>query len=158
MTANPSTLDVRGVLIPLEGNRLLLPNVTIVEIVGFRSPEPYDNAPGWLLGEMQWHNRRFPLVSFEQAVGEQEVTPGHRARIVICHTLREDPEGIPYIGVVSKAVPRLVRLRVENIFPNTDDEHDSNPLILRRVNVSEQDAIIPDLDALEDMIGASLNG
>jgi chemosensory pili system protein ChpC len=147
--------DIRGVLIPLDGYKLLLPNVTIAEVVGFREPSPYPQTPDWLLGEIQWHGRKFPLVSFERALNVPTAPPGARARIVVCNTLGEDPRGLPYIGVVAKAIPRLVGLIPASISPNLVAS-EASPLVLRQVYVAGQEAIIPDLDALEETIIESL--
>lgn len=148
MTA--TELEIRGVLIPLHGNYLLLPNVTIADVIGFRPPEPVSLAPEWLLGEIQWHSRRFPLVSFEQALGTAMPAPGHRARIVICYTLTEDSGNLPYVGIVAKGIPRLTRVTEENIRLKAGGT--ANPLILRQVSLSGQQVIIPDLVALENII------
>ncbi len=148
--------DVRGVLIPLDGCNLLLPNVTIAEVIGFREAAPYPQTPDWLLGEIQWHGRKFPLVSFEQALGAPTKGPGPRARIAVCHTLSDDPRGLPYIGLVSKAIPRLMGLIPASISPNLT-ANEASPLVLRQVYVAGQEAIIPDLDALEELITESLS-
>ena len=148
--------EIRGVLIPLDGSKLLLPNMTIAEVIGFRDPAPYPHTEKWLLGEIQWHGRKFPLVSFEQALGTLASAPGPRARIVVCHTLGEDARGLPYIGVVAKAIPRLIGLVPASISPNITAS-EASPLVLRQVYVAGQEAIIPDLDVLEEMIIQSLS-
>ena len=147
--------EIRGVLVPLDGCKLLLPNMSIAEVIGFREPDLYPQAPDWLLGEIQWHGRKFPLVSFEQALGTLTSGPGPRARIVVCHTLGEDSRGLPYIGMVAKAIPRLIGLVPASISPNITAS-EASPLVLRQVYVAGQEAIIPDLDALEEMIIQSL--
>jgi len=56
--------DIRGVLIQVEGARLLLPNATIAEVLSFAEPEPVAAAPHWLLGRIRWRGWQLPLASF----------------------------------------------------------------------------------------------
>ena len=61
--------DIRGVLIQIEGARLLLPNATIAEVLSYADPEPVENAPDWLLGRIRWRGWQLPLVSFARIAG-----------------------------------------------------------------------------------------
>lgn len=46
--------EIRGVLIQIEGGRLLLPNATVSEVLSYADPEPIENAPDWILGSIRW--------------------------------------------------------------------------------------------------------
>src|SRR5437899_551186 len=61
--------DIRGVMIPITGGRVLLPNATIAEVVSYTNPEKIPNAPDWLLGRLPWRGWRLPLFSFAMLSG-----------------------------------------------------------------------------------------
>ena len=142
--------EVRGVYIPIESSQLLLPNAAVTEVVGFQEPTPAAGAPEWLLGELEWRRQTIPIVSFERALGLSEGKLSHRARIIICNTLNGSQD-LPFIGVVAKSIPRLIHVRTDNIV-DAKGEEDLGPLVLNKVTVAGEEAIIPDLDRLEQML------
>lgn len=139
--------ELRGVLLPLRGALLLLPNASISEIVGYHEPTPVKNAPEWLLGLQDWHQQKVPLVSFETLVGRGSEEVGHGARVAICKTLGDNPER-PFIGIVLSSMPQLVRVTEDAIAPLSEEE-DLGSAVLRQVAINNQAAWIPDLNALE---------
>ena len=98
--AQKAVTEIRAVLIPLESGRLLLPNATVAEVVGYQPPEPVEGGPDWLLGEVEWRQNRIPVVAFERTLGGNPGDAGHRARIVICNTLNGNAER-PHIGILA---------------------------------------------------------
>ena len=148
-------LEVRGVLLPLRSGQLLLPNVSVSEVIGFRQPDsPPDDAPDWLLGVMSWHQRLVPLVSFDVLVGSPSEEIGNRARIAICNTLNGNPQR-PYIGILLRSIPHLVRVTEEFIAP-LGEPGDGGDMVKQQVRISGQEAWIPDLDALEQALSKVL--
>lgn len=142
--------EVRAVFIPIESQQLLLPNAAVAEVIGYREPTSFHDAPEWLLGGMEWRNKSIPVVSFEQMLEIPEGEPGARARIAVCNTLN-GADDIPFIGIVAKSIPRLVRVKNDNIL-SVDEESDLGPLVLEQVIASGERALIPDLDRLEQMV------
>ncbi|WP_177419867.1 chemotaxis protein CheW [endosymbiont of Lamellibrachia barhami] len=142
--------EVRSVLIPLESERLLLPNAAVAEVVGYRKPKPEENLPEWLLGFIEWRKYDIPVVSFDGLIGKPIQEPGHRGRIIVTHTLNGDEE-LPYIGLVAQAIPRLVRVTSDNILPASSDE-EMGVVIQKPVIIGGESALIPDLDELELLV------
>jgi len=141
--------EMLGLLIPLNENYLLLPNAAVAEVIGHREAKVMADSPDWLLGEMQWRRQTIPMISFEKAVGLAYEEPKHRARICVCNTLSEHSR-LPYVGIVSKGIPRLVRVNRDNIEASEDEQADG--LISNRVMVAGETALIPDLDELEKQL------
>jgi chemosensory pili system protein ChpC len=142
---------MRGVLLPVGERSLLLPNAAVAELVGFQEPAPEDGAPDWLLGSIQWRGRRVKVVSFGAVAGAGPAgLPGQRLRIALLNTLNGNPE-LPYIGLLTLGISRLVRASADNLAPDPSGEVDSD-LVLRSVTVGGQPAWIPDLDRLERML------
>ncbi len=151
MSANKTSAEVRGVLLPLQEGQLLLPNAAVCEVVSYRVPDTTENGmPDWLLGLFSWRNHRIPLISFESLLQRDAGEVGHRARVAICNTLNGD-EAQPYIGILLRSAPHLVRVTEEAIAPFAGDEELSE-VVASRVIVNGVDALIPDLDALELML------
>ncbi|MCB1857750.1 MAG: chemotaxis protein CheW [Gammaproteobacteria bacterium] len=150
MSSGETQLEVRGVLLPLQSGQLLLPNISVSEVVGYGEPEEVPKgAPDWLLGVMSWRHYRVPLVAFESLLGMPEKEIGHRARIALCNTINQ-ASTLPYTGFLLRTIPRLVRVTEGVIVPL--DEQDASPMVIRHVMVNDQEAWIPDLDALEQAL------
>ncbi len=144
---NPG-VELRGVLLPLEATNLLLPNLTVIEVIGFREEDPVKNAPEWLRGLITWNQRRIPVISFEYFVHQEAANVGYRARIALCHNISGDPR-LPFIGILCKSIPRLARVndqtvsevRLQEIAPD---------MTLKHITYNGEDAWIPDMDKLAD--------
>ena len=59
-----SATDIRCMLIPLHGDRLLLPNAAVAEVIGYREPDSMANDEPWLQGKVNWHQRELPVIDF----------------------------------------------------------------------------------------------
>ncbi len=147
-------LELRGVLLPLRGAQLLLPNASISEIVGYQEPSPIAGAPDWLLGLHDWHQQKVPLISFETLLEKGEPQAGHSARVAVCKTLGGNPER-PFIGILLSSMPQLVRVSEESIAPLANTE-ELGSAVLRQVVINNQAAWIPDMNALEWMVQEAL--
>lgn len=138
--------DLRGVLLPLHDTHLLLPNVTVSEVIGYRDPEPIDAAPDWLLGTVTWRQRKVPLVSFEYFVLKEAAEPGYRSRIALCHNLLANPQ-MPFIGILCNSIPRLARVNTDTVSESMLQEL-LPEMTLKHLTYNTEDAWIPDLEAL----------
>lgn len=146
--ANPG--DIRGVLIPVGGQQLLLPNATVAEIIAYREPVAGpQGGPDWLLGEIDWRQRKVPLAALETLLGG--TYRGYtRGRIAVCYSLLEG-EQRPYLGVVSDGIPHLIRVREDDLEPLALNDGDADLPVLARLRIKGEDALIPDLARLSQM-------
>jgi len=141
--------EIRGVLFPLSEGQLLLPNLTMLEVIGFREAEGVKGAPEWLLGMVRWNQRRIPLVIFDYFISHQIPEPGYHARIAICYNPKADSR-IPLIAILCHSVPRLARLNRETL--KDVDDSAFTQMVLKKVRYQDADAWIPDLPGLADMM------
>lgn len=145
--------DIRGVLIPVGTEKLLLPNATVAEIISYRDPESTpEGAPNWLLGDIGWRQRTVPVVALENMFGG-DYQGYTRGRIAVCYSLLEDEEH-PYLGVVSDGIPHLVRVREEDIEVLPLSDADRELPVLARLRLKDEEALIPDLARLTEMVAA----
>ena len=140
---------IRGVLIQVTDARLLLPNATIAEVLSFASPDAMENAPDWMLGKIRWRGWQLPLVSFSRFAGIAEEDGGLGSKVVVLKNLGGDAKR-PFFALLTQGFPRLVTV-TEGVLATEADGADLPAGVLARVRLNEDDAVVPDLAALEDL-------
>ena len=151
----PAQTDIRGVLIQVQGARLLLPNATIAEVLSFADPEPIANAPDWLLGRIRWRGWQLPLMSFARMAGIAEERGGLGSKVIVLKALGGDPKA-PYFAVLTQGFPRLVTVSDAALVTEETDRALLPRGVHARVMLNDDEALVPDLEQLEQMIGESL--
>ena len=143
--------DIRGVLIQIAGSQLLLPNAATVEVLSYVDPEPLDNAPDWLLGQIRWRGWRLPLVSFARIAGTHSEGAAVGTKVIVIKALGGDPK-LPYFALVAQGFPRLVTISRDNMIVDSKHREVMPDGIRLRVMFNDDVALVPDLDAAERMI------
>ncbi len=143
--------DIRGVLIQIAGSQLLLPNAATVEVLSFVDPEPLENAPDWLLGQIRWRGWRVPLVSFARIAGTHAEGAAIGTKVIVIKALGGDPK-LPYFALVAQGFPRLVTISRDNMIVDSEHAEVMPDGIRLRVMFNQDVALVPDLDAAERMI------
>ena len=139
--------ELATLLIPMYEKQLVLPNVSVAEVIPYAPPQPADNAPDWYLGTVQWRNIDVPVVSFEALNGEVAVSHSRKRRIAVLNGL-VDNQRLPFCAMVTEAMPRLMRIMADEIA--ADDEGGMlGPCELGRVLVNGERAVIPNIDYLQ---------
>lgn len=146
--------DVRGVLIQLAGSRLLLPNATIAEVMSFAPPEPVSDAPEWLLGKIRWRGWQLPLIAFARLAGLAVEKGGLGSKVVVLKALGGNPQA-PYFAILTQGFPRLVTVSRATLLVNAE-ETDLPAGVQARVTLNQDDAFVPDLEAVELLIAEAL--
>lgn len=152
--------DIRGVLIQVEGARLLLPNATIAEVLSYADPEPVADAPEWLLGRIRWRGWQLPLTSFARLAGIADEAGGLGSKVVVLKALGGDAH-LPYLAVLTKGFPRLVTVSRDALVADAGEgdsaSTDALPRgVLMRVLLNGEPALLPDVDAIEGAIREAL--
>ena len=149
-----STNIIRGVLIQVAEARLLLPNATIAEVLSYADPEPVADAPDWLLGRMRWRGWQLPLVSFSRFSGIAEDRGGLGSKVIVLKALGGDAKH-PFFALLTQGFPRLVTVTEGSLVSDSDDAGVPEG-VLARVRLNEDDALLPDLAAIEEKIAEAL--
>jgi chemosensory pili system protein ChpC len=143
-------------MISVSQGRLLLPNASVAEVITFSDPEPVENAPEWVLGQIRWRGWRLPLLSFSrfaQWTEEEEASTG--AKVVVLKALGGNPK-LPYFAMLSQGFPRLVTVSNEGL----QEAHSVKELPLgihSMVTLNGDPAHVPDLLSLELLIDKAIN-
>lgn len=145
--------DIRGVLISVGQGRLLLPNASVAEVITFSDPEPVDNAPAWMLGQIRWRGWRLPLLSFSRFAGWSQEEGQIGAKVVVLKALGGNPK-LPYFAVLSQGFPRLVTVAQSALSETARDNLPAG--IHSMVMLNDDAAAVPDLLGLERLIDEAL--
>ena len=150
-----SETEIRSVLVPVTDAELLVPNASIAEIVGYTSPEPIDQAPEWLLGNILWHGWQVPVVSFGMLTEQQQGESVEGAKICISKSLI-DNERMPYIGILAQGFPRLVTVTSDTL--TEVPESSSHIAIAGKAIIGDREAWVPDLDRIGQLVAHAAFG
>jgi chemosensory pili system protein ChpC len=148
---NTQANDIRGVLIQIAGSQLLLPNAATVEVLSYADPDPVDNAPDWLLGQIRWRGWRLPLVSYGRIAGTHTEGASVGTKVIVIKALGGDPK-MPYFALVAQGFPRLVTITRENMIFDSEHLESLPDGIKLRVMFNDDTALVPDLDATERLL------
>ena len=138
--------DVPCLLLPFAQCTLLVPTVTVAEIVGYSIPTAIEGSPSWLLGEFSWRDQSVPMLSFERLNGDTQPELSMHTRVaVLNHTGLSDE--VPFLAVATAGIPKLARVTSEDI--SLLDQELSNALEKAHVSLNGDNLIIPEIAALE---------
>jgi chemosensory pili system protein ChpC len=148
--------EIRTFIAPLIDGFMMLPNSAVAEVLAFDRPEPFKQAPAWLLGELGWRDWQVPVICFEQLVEKSSrtsVTP--KARILIIKTLGESTQ-VNYIGLVIQGLPKLKKVTASSL---VEKQTDNLPEILfSKVSIDDLEAVIPELGNLTYIVEQAAYG
>lgn len=147
--------DIRGVMIQVAGARLLLPNATIAEVLSYAPPAPIANAPRWLLGQIRWRGWSLPMIAFGELSGLAREPGGLGSKVVVLKALSAASR-LPYFAMLTQGFPRLVTVSASGLYLQSRED-EALPLgVQARVRLNDDAALLPDLEAVEAMIGEAL--
>jgi chemosensory pili system protein ChpC len=142
--------DISSMLLPVEGRLLLLPGVSVAEIVGFVPPEHDEtDMPSWYLGTIHWRNQRVPLVSYEMMTGGSQPFISSHCRIAVMNNTGLSQQ-LDFFAMLLQATPKLLRLKSEEVKENSDQHPAEGEKM--HVLVSGEKAVIPDTQFMERTI------
>ncbi|MEO6137454.1 MAG: chemotaxis protein CheW [Luteimonas sp.] len=147
--------DIRGVLIQVSGARLLLPNATIAEVMSFADPEPIADTPDWLLGRIRWRGWQLPLIAFARLSGIAEEKGGLGSKVIILKALGGNAKS-PFFALLTQGFPRLVTVARDALVAQEEGVSSLPTGVRARVLLNQDDALLPDLEQIESLIGQAL--
>ncbi len=143
--------ELYSLLVPLAGERLIVPRACVAEVIGYQPPAEMTNAPPWYAGLVSWSGRSVPVVSFEGAFGQTLPVITTRTRIVVFHA----PSGklqAGCFGILTHGFPQLVRVNADIIRPDPTRSFPERSPIICQVRMINETRLLPDLERLEQMI------
>jgi len=146
--------ELYSLLIPLRSERLVVPRVCVAEVIRYHAPPAAEQPSGWFRGMTRWNNRAIPVVSFEMLCGEALSVASGRTRVVVVNPL--NPAECPHYGVLAEGFPQMVKVNREVVMLDSDYKVPRAAPVLCRINMLKEQALIPDLEAIEQRIAAEL--
>ncbi len=145
---------IRTQLIPLVGMNMVLPNTCIAEVVRPGELNPVKKTPRWFLGMMDWRGVRIPVISFEAANDIASSTPMDNVHIAVLNGIGGD-EKLPFYGVVSQGIPKLMRLEKSTISA-VKTPGKKPPLVSEQAQLADMTVVIPDQNKIEILLAAEI--
>jgi len=143
--------ELYSLLVPLSGERLIVPRACVAEVIGYQPPAQMTNAPPWYAGLVVWGGRSVPVVSFEGTLGQPLPIVSTRTRIVIFHAAAGLLPGGCF-GMLTQGFPQLVRINADVIRPDPSRSFAERAPVICQVRMVNETPLIPDLPRLEQMI------
>lgn len=140
--------SLNGLIIPLVDQLLLLPNVAVAELVGFRLGQTATQGPQWFLGWTTWRDQRVPVIDPGLLLG-QSATDVPSPRMVIVNAVGGRP-GVSFLGMRVAGIPRskkIIRGELESVGA-------ASGFVSRQVRLADEEEVfmIPDLQAIEQAL------
>ena len=145
---NTATEDsISCLLLPLKDKQLLLPNVSVAEVVPFSHLLTTASSVDWILGQVSWRGVSVPVVCYEMLNNQPTPAPNTEARFAIINGISGDP-ALPFYTILVQGIPRLTKVNkaeLQEVEAMHIAEYDACA-----VNIEQSgSAMIPDLDKIE---------
>ena len=135
-------------VLPMCAEAMIVPSVTVAEVIDYRPPEPLPGAPAWFMGVVDWRGIAIPVISFERFNHLTESRQGSQSRLAIMNVV-SNQHYMRYFSVVIQGNPKPVKIMADTIEQQDDSMSDG---IAMKVLYAGQNAMIPDMDAIERSI------
>jgi chemosensory pili system protein ChpC len=138
--------EVASLLIPLTDKQLLLPNVTVAEIIPYRAPTVISDHAGWLLGQLEWRNVYIPVLSYEM-LGGASMPSIEGARLAVINGTGSN-RNLPFYAILIQGIPKLTHVKEDDIV--TVEAMHSGTYDQMAVSLFDEQAMIPNLEMIEN--------
>lgn len=138
--------EVASLIIPLHDKQLVLPNVTVAEIIPYRAPTAISDHAGWLLGQLEWRNIHIPVISYELINGSG-VPPIEGARLAVINGTGTN-RNLPFYAILIQGIPRLAHITEDDIVSVEAMNFGSYDQMA--VSLQGEQAMIPNLELIEN--------
>jgi chemosensory pili system protein ChpC len=152
--ADPTSREIRGLMIPVTGGRVLLPNATVAEVITYSIPEKIPDAPDWLLGRLSWRGWRLPLFSFSMLSGGATKESYSNAKVAVLKALGGNAK-MPFLAMLAQGFPRLTTITPDLLIP-TGDESAHPTGVHAQVLVRDDQAVIPNMGQIEALVAQAM--
>jgi chemosensory pili system protein ChpC len=144
--------ELSCVLIPLDGAHLLLPNISVAEILPWRRVKALNEGPDWCLGLLGWRGETIPVVRFEILNGGGDAAR-KAGRCMIVMNRARTANGLPFYAIAAEGLPRMLQLTADDL---SNESGRLGPAESVAVKLGTESAVIPNLDFLETQISTLL--
>ena len=144
------TNEISCVMIPTLGAQLLLPNVSIAEIVPWRRIRTLADGPAWCLGFVGWRGQKVPVVDYA-GFDVEAARNAKSARCLVVMNRARNPSGPAFYALAAAGLPRMLQLEGDDL-QNLDAKLGVADVM--QVQVGTEAATIPNLAYIEDCLSS----
>ena len=149
MSVSESQSVIASLYLPVSNKQLLLPNVSVAEVVAYQEPKKRNDAPEYFLGTVHWRGIDIPVISYEIANDLKQNETSAAARIAVINTIGKHHDALPFFAIITQGIPRLVKVS-DDIIKKTKQKPGVADSAL--IKVDGEDATIPNLGYLESLV------
>jgi chemosensory pili system protein ChpC len=142
---------VRSLWVPLAERKLLVPNVAVAEVINYQPLDLVQDGPEWLLGRLRWRDQELPVVSMEQLLGLHPSRSGRGARISIFNSVKPN-SSLAFFATVTAGIPRLFTADADALGASLRSEREFPATVADCVEIAGEEALIPDLEAIQALV------
>ena len=145
--------ELYSLLVPLADERLIIPRACVAEVVRFTAPDRREGSQNWMLGTINWSGRALPVIAFEGAIGKDVPATTGRTRVVVFYSSTGKLK-TGFFGIITQGFPQLVRVNREVLKLDSTEGWPEGAPVLCRVKMINEFPLVPNLEAIEEMIAA----
>ena len=154
-----STDEILSLLVPMASSKLILPTVSVAEMVPYQPPKVRQNVttqdtPEWYLGSLVWRGVLLPMMSYEALNGAVVASIRPESQLLILNSTGATTE-MPFFCFPTQGIPRLTRVVATEISENPEiietATYEDMPVL-----VVNEAAVIPDIGKLECAVASLL--
>ena len=145
VSTNPATPVLNCLMLELTDRTLLVPNVSVAEVINMHEPVPRAGMPAWYLGEINWRELPVPLISFETLSSGRPVSELDKPRIVVLNATSGLPD-FHFLALRLRTIPSPVKVESEGLRSAGES---LQPYELDSVYVGDELYKLPDIAAIE---------
>lgn len=138
--------ELSCVIIPCGESDLLLPNVSVAEIVPWRRIKATSDGPQWCMGYTGWRGLTIPVLNFAGFAGL--AAPDNLRCLVVMNRARTR-HGAAFYALAASALPYMVQLGDEDLKGENDSLGPADVMVVRMGTFK---ARIPDLEYIETQV------
>ena len=139
--------SISCLIIPVGETNLLLPNVTVAEILPWRKIKKWAAAPHWCIGLLNWRGETVPVIRYEKLNDTNASAEAGRCLLIMNRT--QPGSAREFYGLAVDGLPRLVRLGSDD-FKNCSN--DLKVADAAHLQIGLETATVPRLSYIEEQV------
>ena len=146
-----SETELSTFVVPLQKSNMLIPEVSVAEIIPYEPLQRVQDTPDWFLGFLGWRGIQVPVASFEMLSVERgsfSLVSVSSASLVVLKALGSDQK-FSYFAIVAQASPELVNLSAVDLV-ETGDRAEKTEMLKARY--ADEIVSIPDFEYIQSEI------
>jgi len=146
------TDTLRCIFLPVDGKTLILPYTSIVEVVPLENLKPVEGREAYVVGELEWQEIKFPVMSFAKLDNEPASPLNQKAHIAILNLVIET-KVFDFMGMILYGFPTMKTIRPSDI---KELSACTEPYLLMEVAARNQHAYIPNLEWIQQKLASAV--